>query len=163
MSPLQIRRIYFLADNTTRCITGSGDNTAKLWEVQTGKCLFTWTEDTAVKRVQFSEDNKMVLFVTEQRMGFSGGIKIYPVSESLGSERNEFFPCHLTLFSESAEPIAIINNPTDVTKKFTVAAWTAFDKNLVVGHLDGSVSLIDWKVRVLALSFSHRVERGGFK
>ncbi|KAJ9072580.1 translation initiation factor eIF3 subunit [Entomophthora muscae] len=130
-------------DNSTICITGSGDNTAKLWEVRTGKCLFTWTEETAVKRVQFSEDNKMVLFVTEQRMGFPGGIKIYSIDENLSSEQNP-------------EPISVINNSSDTTKKFTVAAWTANDKNLAVGHLDGSLSIIDWKNgEVLCSSHPH--------
>jgi len=118
-------------DETTICITGSGDNTAKLWEVRTGKCLFTWEEDTAVKRVQFSEDNTMVLMVTEQRMGFPGGIKIYSVCEELGSNQNK-------------DPLNVIENSPNPALKITVAAWTAFGRH-VVGHQDGSISLYEWK------------------
>jgi hypothetical protein len=42
----------------------------KLWEVQTGKCLFTWEFPTAVKRVAFSEDDSLIACITEQRMGY---------------------------------------------------------------------------------------------
>lgn len=68
-------------------VTGSADNTCKLWEVQTGRCLKTWEFNTAVKRVEFSEDNSMVLCVTEERMGFAGTVTVYPVNSDVNSKR----------------------------------------------------------------------------
>ncbi|KAI9294492.1 eukaryotic translation initiation factor 3 39 kDa subunit [Neoconidiobolus thromboides FSU 785] len=120
-----------VTNDTTYCITGSGDNTAKLWKVSDGKCLYTWNEKTAVKRCEFSCSQDKVLFVTEQRMGFPGGVSIY----KLDFENPQ---------NTSPVPINVIKNEKD-SKKITVATWAWFDKNLVVGHLDGSVSLIDWE------------------
>lgn len=68
-------------------ITGSADNTAKLWEVQTGRCLKTWEFKTAVKRVEFSEDDTMVLCVTEERMGYSGSITVLPINPDVNGKR----------------------------------------------------------------------------
>ncbi|KAJ3550817.1 hypothetical protein NM688_g4994 [Phlebia brevispora] len=50
-------------------VSGSADNTMRLWSVQTGKCLYRWEFPTAVKRVAFSEDDQQVVCVTEQRDG----------------------------------------------------------------------------------------------
>lgn len=72
---------------TTLLATGSADNTMKLWRVQDGTCLHTWDFPTAVKRVEFSEDGRMLLAVIEQRMGHSGGVYVFPVDED-GDERN---------------------------------------------------------------------------
>jgi WD40 repeat protein len=67
------------AATSTYLLTGSADNTMKLWRVQTGECLKTWEFPTAVKRVQFSEDDGRMLCVTEQRMGHKGAIRIFDV------------------------------------------------------------------------------------
>lgn len=68
-------------------ITGSADNTARLWDVQTGRCLKTWEFKTAVKRVEFSEDDTMILCVTEERMGYSGTITVLPINTNINGER----------------------------------------------------------------------------
>ena len=60
----------------------------KLWEVATGKCLYTWEFPTAVKRVAFSEDDLQIVCVTEQRMGFQCAIRIFNVNrEGDGRDR----------------------------------------------------------------------------
>lgn len=61
-------------------VSGSADNTMRLWEVQTGKCLFTWEFPTAVKRVAFSEDDTLIACITEQRMGYQGAIRIFEIN-----------------------------------------------------------------------------------
>jgi translation initiation factor 3 subunit I len=80
-----------LIANSTLLATGSADNTCKLWEVQTGRCLKTWEFKTAVKRVEFSEDSSMVLCVTEERMGFAGTVTVYPVNNDVNGTRKFFF------------------------------------------------------------------------
>jgi translation initiation factor 3 subunit I len=60
----------------------------RLWSVQTGKCLFVWEFPTAVKRVDFSDDDKQVVCVTEQRMGHQGAIRIFNIDhDSDGTQR----------------------------------------------------------------------------
>lgn len=60
-------------------VSGSADNTAKLWDVSNGKCLKSWEFNTAVRCVQFSEDDKLVLIVTEPRMGYPATLQIFSV------------------------------------------------------------------------------------
>jgi len=68
----------------------------KLWDIQTGKCLFTWEFPTAVKRVAFSEDDTLIACITEQRMGYSGAIRIFEINRSgQGTDRM----CQTTWFS----------------------------------------------------------------
>ncbi|RAL64494.1 hypothetical protein DID88_001969 [Monilinia fructigena] len=52
---------------TTIIASGAADNTVRLWDVKTGKCLKTWDFNTAVKRVEFNEDATQLLAVTEQQ------------------------------------------------------------------------------------------------
>ena len=68
-------------------ISGSADNSMKLWQVSTGKCLFTWEFPTAVKRVTFSEDDDQVVCITEQRMGYQGAIRIFDINREDGTKR----------------------------------------------------------------------------
>ncbi|CRK34038.1 hypothetical protein BN1723_019952, partial [Verticillium longisporum] len=53
---------------STMIASGSADNTMRLWDVKSGKCLKTWEFPTAVKRVEFNEDGTKLLGVTEKRM-----------------------------------------------------------------------------------------------
>ena len=60
----------------------------KLWEVETGKCLYTWEFPTAVKSVAFSADGTQVVCITEQRMGFQSAIRIFDINrEGDGTNR----------------------------------------------------------------------------
>jgi WD40 repeat protein len=40
-------------------VSGAADSSMKLWDIQSGKCLYTWDFLTAVKRVQF----RLVVFM----------------------------------------------------------------------------------------------------
>lgn len=51
---------FSLAATSTYLVSGSADNMMKLWLVRTGECLKTWEFTTAVKRVQWSEDDSKV-------------------------------------------------------------------------------------------------------
>jgi len=69
-------------------ISGSADNTLKLWSVQTGKCLYTWEFPTAVKRVAFNAAGTQVVCITEQRMGFQCAIRVFDINpEGDGTKR----------------------------------------------------------------------------
>ena len=82
-------------------VSGSADNCMKLWEVSTGKCLYTWEFPTAVKRVAFSEDDSQIVCVTEQRMGYQCAIRIFRVNrEGDGRDRKCASPTHMNLSFE---------------------------------------------------------------
>ena len=68
-------------------MTGAADNAMKLWEVATGRCLFTWEFPTAVKSVAFSEDDTQIVCITEQRMGYQSAIRVYNINREDGTNR----------------------------------------------------------------------------
>ncbi|KAI8341995.1 WD40-repeat-containing domain protein [Chlamydoabsidia padenii] len=117
--------------SSTMVVTGSADNTAKLWEVQTGRCLKSWEFKTAVKRVEFSEDDTMVLCVTEERMGYAGTITVLPVNPDVNAH-------------QANEPLVQLVNQQG-NSKAVVAGWSYLNKYIISGHEDGSLCQWDWK------------------
>jgi translation initiation factor 3 subunit I len=116
--------------STTLLASGAADNTARLWDVRTGKCIKVWDFNTAVKRVEFSEDGARLLVVTEQRMGFLGTIVVFDIKVDVDAEQT----------SERSLTI------TPEESKATVAGWSYLSKYIIAGHEDGSVSQYDAKV-----------------
>lgn len=119
-----------VAPNSDLIASGAADNTVKLWNVKTGECVKTWELPTAVKRVQFSEDGRRLLAVTEKRMGYLGTIVVYNVAygEDLTQQSDEQ---DLKITCEEA--------------KATCAGWSYLDKYIIAAHEDGSVSRYDAK------------------
>ncbi|KAI6595264.1 translation initiation factor eIF3 subunit [Pyricularia oryzae] len=114
---------------STIIATGSADNTIKLWEIKTGRCLHTWEFPTAVKRVEFSPDGTRLLGVTEKRMGHLGTIVVLDVKLDVDAEQNP----------ERAMTIVCDES------KATVAGWSYLAKYIIAGHEDGLVSQYDAK------------------
>lgn len=84
---------------TKYLVSGAADSCMKLWDIRTGKCLFTWEFLTAVKRVAWrsvcryfylgyiewkadtsSEDDNQLMCITEQRSGQPSIIRIYNIN-----------------------------------------------------------------------------------
>ncbi|KZS92258.1 WD40 repeat-like protein [Sistotremastrum niveocremeum HHB9708] len=111
-------------------ITGSADNTLRLWSVSTGKELFQWEFPTAVKRVAFSEDGDQIVCITEQRMGHQGAIRVFEINRS-GNGTNQ-----------SKEPISMFH---PIASKATVCAFGLDTSTIITGHESGKVALYDAK------------------
>ena len=126
---------------TVLLATGGADNTIRLWEVKTGKLLKTWEFGTAIKRVEFSEDGKQLLGVTEKRQGQLSTIIVYDINQDPEGEQT----------SEPSLRIVVEEIP-----KVTVAGFSYLSKYIISGHEDGSVSQFDAKV-FLSLSPEHRL------
>lgn len=58
-------------------LTGSADSSAKLWDVKTGACLFTWSYDAPCKAVAFSLGEDLVATSTDPFMERKPAIRIY--------------------------------------------------------------------------------------
>lgn len=112
---------------TTLLASGAADNTIKLWEVQTGKCLKTWEFPTAIKRVEFSEDGRRLLGVTEKRMGYLGTIVVLDIVPSVDAEQADAPAMTITLEESKA----------------TVAGWSFLGEYIIACHEDGGVTQFD--------------------
>jgi translation initiation factor 3 subunit I len=55
--------------DSTRLITGSADQTAKLWDVQTGAELFTFRFDAPARSVEFAIGDGLAVITTDNFMG----------------------------------------------------------------------------------------------
>ena len=115
--------------------SGAADNTVRLWDVKSGKCLKVWNFNTAVKRVEFNEDGSQLLAVTEQRMGFLGTIVVLDINLDVDAQQSD-------------ERVMTI---TCEESKATVAGWSYMSKYIIAGHEDGSVSQYDAKVCLVSL------------
>jgi translation initiation factor 3 subunit I len=109
--------------------SGSADNTIRLWEVKTGKCLKTWEFPTAIKRVEFNEDGTKLLGVTEKRMGYLSNIVVIDINPDPEAEQTD--ERALTIVCDES--------------KATVAGFSYLSKYIIAGHEDGSVSQYDGK------------------
>ncbi|EGN94035.1 hypothetical protein SERLA73DRAFT_189186 [Serpula lacrymans var. lacrymans S7.3] len=109
-------------------VSGSADNTLRLWSVSTGKCLYTWEFPTAVKRVSFSDDDQQVVCITEQRMGHQGAVRVFQINRDGDGSDQPSKPLHMF-------------NP--IGSKATVCAFTYTPNLIVTGHESGKVALFD--------------------
>ena len=121
---------------TVLLATGGADNTIRLWEVKTGKLLKTWEFGTAIKRVEFSEDGKLLLGVTEKRQGQLSTIIVYEINPDPEAEQT----------TEPSLRIVVEDIP-----KVTVAGFSYLSKYIISGHEDGSIS--QWDAKVIIIDF----------
>ena len=115
---------------STIIASGAADNTVRLWDIKSGKCLKVWEFNTAVKRVEFNEDGSQLLAVTEKRMCFLGTIVVLDIK--------------LDVDAEQSDERALVITCED--SKATVAGWSYMSKYIIAGHEDGSMSQYDGKV-----------------
>ncbi|KAF2482743.1 WD40-repeat-containing domain protein [Neohortaea acidophila] len=127
--------------STTLLATGAADSTMRLWEVRTGKLLKTWDYPTAVKRVEFSEDGKQLLALTEKRTGHLSNIYVYDINPDPEASQTEEPSLRITV---------------DELPRVTVAGISCLSKYIVTGHEDGSISQWDAKTgELIHTAFSH--------
>ena len=77
-------------------ITGSADQTAKLWNVQTGSQLFSFNFDSPARAVDFSVGDKLAVITTDPFMGLPSAIHVKRIAQD-PSER-KFLDLSLSLF-----------------------------------------------------------------
>jgi len=116
--------------NTTKVLTGSADNTCKLWDCETGTCLSTLETKTAVRSCGFSYSANYVMLTTDKTMGFPCDVMVFDVRDG-----NQMF---------KGEPMTKITIPQDQTK-ITSAVWSNLDECILAGHENGSCTKFDMK------------------
>ncbi|XP_052776990.1 eukaryotic translation initiation factor 3 subunit I-like [Mya arenaria] len=114
--------------DTTRFLTGSADNTCKLWDCETGKNLNTLDVKNAVRSCGFSYSGKLLMYSTDKTMGHPCEIHIFDVSDSSQMR--------------SGEPMMRI--PISGSK-ITSAVWGPMEEYIVAGTETGEICQYDVK------------------
>lgn len=115
--------------DTKLLITGSGDMTARLWEVQTGKALHTWHHSSPVRCCAFSEGAQKALTVQDDGKGVNCTVFLWDVT------------------SPSEIPIGQLDRDKkgDTLGRIYAAEFSALDEFIFTVHSDGFVRKWDAK------------------
>jgi len=105
--------------------TGSADNSARLWDVSSGKCKHVIETETAVRWVAFSHGDQRLALVTDATMGKPARLLVFDWQQDV------------------KKPSLQVDMPGDNQDKPTVVAWTDCNEGIVTGHQDGSLVLWD--------------------
>lgn len=120
---------------STRLLTGSADQSAKLWDVQTGKLLHSWSFKSGVRSVSFAEGEKMFMAVTDQTFSSQPTIFIYNLAQFDLTENDKNN-------GQETEPIrAMFVEGSNV--KMCGALWGALNTTITAAYDDGSVRMWD--------------------
>ena len=69
------------AGDSTRLITGSADQSAKLWDVGSGRRLFSFSFDSPARAVEFGVGDKLAVITTDPFMGLSSAIHVKRIAK----------------------------------------------------------------------------------
>jgi translation initiation factor 3 subunit I len=112
--------------NSTRLLTGSADRDCKLWDVKTGKELFTWSHASGVRACQFAHGERMFLSVQDNTFSQTPTIFIYNLAEDLAQQ--------------TKEPVRAMACPGS---RINEAVWGALNQTVISAHEDGSLRMWD--------------------
>mmetsp|Transcript_34347 Transcript_34347/g.97300 ORF Transcript_34347/g.97300 Transcript_34347/m.97300 type:complete len:344 (-) Transcript_34347:212-1243(-) len=116
-----------ISGDSTRLVTGSGDQSGKLWNVETGECLFTWKYNEPTRACAFSHGANMVILGTDPFMGSCSNLYIYSVAESPGEQTDT--------------PLMLI--PGYASHRFTRVAWGPCNEVIIAVGDDGVIRKYD--------------------
>ena len=100
-----LKFIFFLKilGDSTRLITGSADQTVKLWNVQTGAQLYTFNFGSPARSVDFSVGDKLAVITSDPFMELTSAIHVKRIARD-PTERN-FKVLIFLFFNVIAAPI----------------------------------------------------------
>ncbi|RXI06876.1 hypothetical protein DVH24_026012 [Malus domestica] len=120
--------------DSSRLITGSGDKTAKLWDVQTGRLLFTFNFDSPARAVDLSVGDWLAVITTDPFMGVTSAIHV-------------------------GESILILKGPKG---RINRAVWGPLNRTIISTGEDAVIRIWDaelWDTRELTLIKTYVTER----
>lgn len=84
--------LWFIGDST-RLITGSADQTGKIWDVKTGTPLYTFNFDSPARSVDFAVGDKLAVMTTDPFMGFTSAIYIKRIASDVDDRKFSQYAC----------------------------------------------------------------------
>jgi len=107
-------------------LTGSADNSCKLWEIKTGALVASYETKSAVRTCNFSYSGDELFFSTDKAMGHKCELNVFKLDEFRAN-------------GESAVPYLTIK---PAVSKITSAVWGPCDDTLITGHENGT--MVTW-------------------
>jgi len=111
-------------------LTGSADNSAKIWDIETGTSLKTLGTNSPVRSCGFSYSGKQLMYSTDKSMGQQCEVMFYDVNDLLTGDGGVATPYLTIPINES---------------KVTSTLWGPLDDYILTGHDNGAVCKWDAK------------------
>ncbi|GAB2215283.1 hypothetical protein Droror1_Dr00019666 [Drosera rotundifolia] len=171
--------------DSKRLITGSADQTVKLWNVRTGTELYTFNFDSPARSVEFSVGDKLVVITSDPFMQVTSAIHVKRIakdpSEQVGESalvikgpqgritRAVWGPLNRTIISvgedatvrswdsETGKLLKESDKETGHKKTITSLCKSADGSHFLTGSLDKTAKL--WDIRTLTLIKTYATER----
>eukprot|EP00808_Paulinella_micropora_P012439 g51100.t1 len=119
--------------DSTRLVTASSDRTARLWELETGRCLHIFQFKSGVRSSRFSHGDSMLSLCTDAQYGQQPTIYIYNLDKNKGAQSNE--PVRQLV------PVDEDGNPQKLKMYDTI--WGQLNHSIYACCEDGSVRIFD--------------------
>ncbi|KAL4280527.1 hypothetical protein GQ457_03G043990 [Hibiscus cannabinus] len=171
--------------NSARLITGSADQTVKLWNVQTGAQLFTFNFGSPARSVDFSVGDKLAVITTDPFMELTSAIHVKRIAGDQTEQTEEsalvikgpqgrinravWGPLNTTIVSAGEDAVIRLwdsetgkllmesNKDLGHKKAITSLSKSRDGSNFLTGSLDKSAKL--WDTRTLTLIKNFVTER----
>lgn len=171
--------------DSTRLITSSADQTAKLWNVETGNQLFSFNFESPARAVDLAIGDKLVVITTDPFMELPSAIHIKRIEKDLSKQtadsvltitgikgrinRAVWGPLNSTIISGGEDSVVRIwdsetgkllresDKETGHQKPITSLCKSADGSHFLTGSLDKSARL--WDIRTLTLIKTYVTER----
>lgn len=172
--------------DSSRLLTGSADQTVKLWNVRTGEQLFTFKFDSPARSVDFSVGEKLAVMTTDPFMEKTSAIHVKHIAEDIEDQDNEsvvvmrgpngrinravWGPLNKTIISCGEDAIIRVWDPVTGQeimstkdhenghkKPITSLSMSEDQSHFLTGSLDKSAKL--WDTRSLTLIKTYVTER----
>jgi translation initiation factor 3 subunit I len=127
---------------TTKLLTGSADNTCRLWDVETGKQLLDFSTKSAIRTCGFSFSGNLIMYTTDKAMGQPCEMLVYDLRDSDQIRNNE--------------PLWTVQMPKS---KVTSAIWGPLDELIITGHDNGDLNQWDVKAQTDVMTTSEHTKQ----
>jgi len=107
-------------------LTGSADNSCKLWEIKTGVQVASYETKSAVRTCNFSYSGDELFFSTDKAMGHKCELNVFKLEEF---KKGQDAVPYLTIMPS--------------TSKITSAVWGPCDDTIITGHENGTMVVWD--------------------
>ena len=144
------------AGDTSRLITGSADQTVKLWDVETGAQLHTFLFGSPARAVDFAVGDKLAVITTDPFMGAPSAIHVKQVDREsikgycytrfafINDYRREFLSyCPFLVNSDTRDSLLTLTGPTG---RINRAVWGPLNKTIISAGEDAIIRIWDAQV-----------------